>query len=141
MEPTLYLADAEAALAEVNGPGGDTATLTTHGGTLHVFLPSVAAYGIFTAALTVKILERAFVSASHGGGAAAVARAARNTWDAHLADEGWVDGGVLGVWYPGVTIIEGPPAGRGPCICKGRAGHVNPRCPWYGSDTPRETNA
>jgi hypothetical protein len=98
---TIDLADAIDALT-----GIEDAALTEHHGTLHVYLPSAAAYGVFTAALTVKLLERAFVSASHGGGAAAVARAARTTWDDRLAEKGWMDGGVLGAWFPGVTVTQ-----------------------------------
>jgi hypothetical protein len=118
MELNLHLTDAEAALAEVRKtiPGG-TATLTTHDGTLHVFLDSVAAYGVFTAALAAKIIERAFVGppACGYGNPAAIARAARTTWDDRLAEKGWMDGGVLGVWYEGVTVIEDPPP---PATCR-----------------------
>jgi hypothetical protein len=31
---------------------------------------------------------------------------------------------------PGQTVT----VTRGPCICKGRSGHADPACPWYGTD-------
>ncbi len=136
MDLTLHLTDAEAALQQA-ARLGKIANLTTHSGTLHVFLDSVAAYGVFTAALTERLIKHR----GRPGGlvytpaeASAIVAAARNTWDGQLNEKGWTDGGVLGIWYPGVTIIQDPPAERGPCICKGRGGHTDPACPWYGTD-------
>jgi hypothetical protein len=101
---TIDLADAIDALAEACDPG--TASLTEHDGTLHVYVTSVTAWGAFCAALAVRLAGDGASLVHTPGEVAAIMRAARTTWDDRLADRGWMDGGVLGGWFPGVTIIQ-----------------------------------
>lgn len=57
----------------------------------------------------------------------------------------WLNGVSAGLDWARTFLVQAglngqaadAPAGeRGPCICKGRHGHTDPSCPWYGTDQP-----
>jgi hypothetical protein len=100
---TIDLADAIDALT-----GIEDAALTEHHGTLHVYLPSVAAYGAFAAALAARLTGNTRFTRLRltPDQVPAIFAAARTTWDDRLAEKGWMDGGVLGAWFPGVTVTQ-----------------------------------